>query len=657
MLPLQQIFPEWKDFPKGLHVLVVDEDQQVLDDLKCKLEAYEYIVTAVSYEHDALAALQDRNYSFHVAVVEATTSEKLDGFKIVGAARHLPTIMMSNTEDLAVMMQSIEAGASEFLQKPLSGENLKNIWQHVVRKALCTGELVLPKFVSQTDGASPGSASVKKESLEHVKSELSSSEVPEAEYFLHGHDSLLSGEELELESDSVSRSARFPGPSTPQLKQASRLSAQEDNPDESPLSHDVACMKAEVGDEICSEFDECGSYLEIKIEEENGDRDFAIPNQYLNADSERDALLCKDFENLESELCADMQFNGNLDLDNPGGDILLSNDFVPEDALLSIDMDDCFFDELTGDDAVELNLDCLGDEDLQEADEEALLLAEVAKAEGEMLFVDNGGDLKVAGENRSANGCVKVVGTKSLRNEYESNGKSCKISQSKRKMKVDWTPELHRRFVQAVEQLGVDKAIPSRILELMEVQCLTRHNIASHLQKYRSHKKHLLAREAEAVSWNHRRGSAVSRPPPTQPRPIATSGAPLHVWGHPTLDPFWHASFWPQHPASACVDAWGHPAPGTPFYRQPIMQRLPLAPMPGVANMAVPLHPPVPNISVGDGKIPPFHPPKETVDAAISEVLRNPFTPLPLGLKPPSLESVITELQSQGVKTAPPIGS
>lgn len=47
---------------------------------------------------------------------------------------------------------------------------------------------------------------------------------------------------------------------------------------------------------------------------------------------------------------------------------------------------------------------------------------------------------------------------------------------------VDWTPELHRRFVQAVEQLGIDKAVPSRILEIMGIECLTRHNIASHLQ-------------------------------------------------------------------------------------------------------------------------------------------------------------------------------
>ena len=51
---------------------------------------------------------------------------------------------------------------------------------------------------------------------------------------------------------------------------------------------------------------------------------------------------------------------------------------------------------------------------------------------------------------------------------------------------MDWTQELHKKFVQAVEQLGVDQAIPSRILELMKVDGLTRHNVASHLQVFNS---------------------------------------------------------------------------------------------------------------------------------------------------------------------------
>ena len=41
------------------------------------------------------------------------------------------------------------------------------------------------------------------------------------------------------------------------------------------------------------------------------------------------------------------------------------------------------------------------------------------------------------------------------------------------------------QFVDACNQLGVDKAVPKRILDLMGVQGLTRENVASHLQKYR----------------------------------------------------------------------------------------------------------------------------------------------------------------------------
>ena len=40
---------------------------------------------------------------------------------------------------------------------------------------------------------------------------------------------------------------------------------------------------------------------------------------------------------------------------------------------------------------------------------------------------------------------------------------------------------------------------------------------------------------------------------------------------------------------------------------------------------------------------------KESIDAAIGDVLVKPWLPLPLGLKPPSLDSVMSELHKQGV--------
>lgn len=45
---------------------------------------------------------------------------------------------------------------------------------------------------------------------------------------------------------------------------------------------------------------------------------------------------------------------------------------------------------------------------------------------------------------------------------------------------------------------------------------------------------------------------------------------------------------------------------------------------------------------------------KESVDAAIGDVLSKPWLPLPLGLKPPSIDSVMVELQRQGVPKVPP---
>jgi two-component response regulator (ARR-B family) len=55
-------------------------------------------------------------------------------------------------------------------------------------------------------------------------------------------------------------------------------------------------------------------------------------------------------------------------------------------------------------------------------------------------------------------------------------------------LQVEWTRDLHDKFVSAVEALSVDKAVPSKILERMGTcsDGLTRQNIASHLQKYRN---------------------------------------------------------------------------------------------------------------------------------------------------------------------------
>ncbi|KAF3332600.1 putative transcription factor GLK1 isoform X1 [Carex littledalei] len=269
----------------------------------------------------------------------------------------------------------------------------------------------------------------------------------------------------------------------------------------------------------------------------------------------------------------------------------------------------------------------------------------------------------------------------------QKSGGAAKSSQGKKKAKVDWTPELHRRFVQAVEQLGVDKAVPSRILELMGIDSLTRHNIASHLQKYRSHRKHLLAREAEATNWSQRRqiyaaaGCGAKRvintwfpptvvfpPPPMQPY------RPLHVWGHPSVDPpmvpMWQAPqsptpTWPPHPPipqAANPPFWPHYPRGQPHA---VTQGSPCVAVPRFhapmvpSVMAHPMYRPIPPPASASKSTSPqvpdsAHPSKDSIDAVIGDVLDKPWLPLPLGLKAPSTESVMVELQRQGISKVPP---
>ncbi|XP_047339179.1 myb family transcription factor EFM-like [Impatiens glandulifera] len=75
----------------------------------------------------------------------------------------------------------------------------------------------------------------------------------------------------------------------------------------------------------------------------------------------------------------------------------------------------------------------------------------------------------------------------------DSNGSrrevnSCRMNQANRKARRCWSPDLHRRFLNALQMLGGSEvATPKQIRELMKVDGLTNDEVKSHLQKYRLH--------------------------------------------------------------------------------------------------------------------------------------------------------------------------
>ncbi|KAI3817166.1 hypothetical protein L1987_10955 [Smallanthus sonchifolius] len=71
-----------------------------------------------------------------------------------------------------------------------------------------------------------------------------------------------------------------------------------------------------------------------------------------------------------------------------------------------------------------------------------------------------------------------------------SNGED--KGRSNKKERRCWSPDLHRRFLHALQQLGgAHVATPKQIKELMKVNGLTNDEIKSHLQKFRLHTRRL----------------------------------------------------------------------------------------------------------------------------------------------------------------------
>ncbi|XP_010434586.1 PREDICTED: two-component response regulator-like APRR2 isoform X1 [Camelina sativa] len=501
---------KWENFRKGLKVLLLlngddDGDGFSAAETRSKLESTDYIVTTFTDETEALSAVFKNPESFHIAIVEVNTNAEKEGFKFLEAAKDvLPTIMISTDHCITTTMKCIALGAVEFLQKPLSPEKLKNIWQHVVHKAFNDG------------GSKPVKESVV--SMLHLDTNMTIDE-------------------------------KDPAPSTPQLKQVSRL-----------------------GD--CQENINCSM-------------------ENVNSSTEKD--------NMEDQ---DIGESKSVDTTNR---ILDDNKVVVKEER--------------------------GDSEKEE--------------QGET------GDLE--SERTDLVNCHKKEDDSKPVNKSSKNLSGNKTTRKK----VDWTPELHKKFVQAVEQLGIEQAIPSRILELMKVNTLTRHNVASHLQKYRMHRKNSLPKDDHNQRWAHSREN--QRPIQRningfqqQQRPVMA----YPVWGLPSI----------HHPPRAIPPLWPPPlhcaGQPPPWHWKP--------PYPTVNGNAwgCPVGQPItgsyytPNITAGGYQytngvetgfkmMPATQPDEEMLDQVVKEAISKPWMPLPLGLKPPSPESVLAELSRQGIPAVP----
>ncbi|KAF7147710.1 hypothetical protein RHSIM_Rhsim03G0263800 [Rhododendron simsii] len=129
---------EKPQFPEGLRVLAVDDNEVCLKVIEAQLIKCRFIVTVTTKATEALEMLRKNKESYDIVITDVEMPD-MNGFKlleIIGLEMDMPVIMMSASDDTQTVMKGIRHGARDYLTKPVRLAEVKNIWQHVLRKNL-----------------------------------------------------------------------------------------------------------------------------------------------------------------------------------------------------------------------------------------------------------------------------------------------------------------------------------------------------------------------------------------------------------------------------------------------------------------------------------------------------------------------------------------
>ena len=120
-------------------VLLVDDEkisQLVVSKL---LKKCNYRVTVAEGGEDALELLRDVSSKFDIIVTDVMMPG-VDGMGLLKAVTknqrlaHIPVVMMSSQEEAGTVFEAIQAGAEDYILKPLTMKEVVHLWQHVWRR-------------------------------------------------------------------------------------------------------------------------------------------------------------------------------------------------------------------------------------------------------------------------------------------------------------------------------------------------------------------------------------------------------------------------------------------------------------------------------------------------------------------------------------------
>ncbi|MEO7363173.1 MAG: response regulator transcription factor [Gemmatimonadaceae bacterium] len=129
---------------KGQHILVAEDDEQVARWLKRIFEADGHLVELAFTGLDALRLAMEQNFELMVVDLDLPG---MDGLTVVrqirAAGRHMPVLIMTAAASDADVESGLDAGADDFLTKPVSVQVLRARARAAMRRSNVTERQVM----------------------------------------------------------------------------------------------------------------------------------------------------------------------------------------------------------------------------------------------------------------------------------------------------------------------------------------------------------------------------------------------------------------------------------------------------------------------------------------------------------------------------------
>ncbi|KAK9277713.1 hypothetical protein L1049_007260 [Liquidambar formosana] len=126
-------------FISGLRILLVDHDTTSLMYTASMLEQYSYKgkmeMTTTELASIALSMIEKQKDRFQLVMANVNMPD-MDSFTFLRRISDMPVILMSSKKDVDMAKKALSEGACFFLEKPISIEDLRYVWQHAYRKGI-----------------------------------------------------------------------------------------------------------------------------------------------------------------------------------------------------------------------------------------------------------------------------------------------------------------------------------------------------------------------------------------------------------------------------------------------------------------------------------------------------------------------------------------